>query len=47
MAFDDAKKWAKKLSDILEAGDVSNVGTMSYWSFVKEFWENLKEAMGE
>ena len=46
-SFEEAKKWAKKLSDLLESGSSENMSLSTYWKFINIHWENLKKAMGE
>jgi len=46
-SYESAKVWAKKFSDLLNAGDASDVGYSSYWAMVKDLWIELKRSMGE
>jgi len=46
-SFESTKKLAKRFSDLLNTGDITNKGTSSYWSMLFELWKDLKIAMGE
>jgi len=46
-SYENAKVWTKKLSDLLDSGDDTNMGCSTYWDSIREIWKNLKEAMNE
>jgi hypothetical protein len=45
--FEIVKEHAKKFLEILEIGNVDNMGTSVYWEIVMERWKALKSVMGE